>query len=137
MAVKIRLTRTGARNAAAFRVVAADSRSPRDGRFLEILGWYDPKLENANFDLKLDRIEYWQSQGAEVSNTIKSLLKQKKAGVGAATDVPVVEEEAAAEAPVEEVEAPVAEPEAEATESAEETEQAAETADEEEVKADA
>ena len=53
MAVKVRLTRTGARNDACFRLVAADSRSPRDGRFIEILGWYDPKKEGVNFDLKL------------------------------------------------------------------------------------
>jgi small subunit ribosomal protein S16 len=83
MSVKIRLTRTGARNAAAFRVVAADGRSPRDGRFIEILGWYDPKLAQANFDLKLDRIDYWMRQGAEISDTVKSLVKRKEADPGA------------------------------------------------------
>ena len=96
MSVKIRLTRTGARNAAAFRVVAADSRSPRDGRFLEILGWYDPKLENANFDVKLDRVEYWKGQGAEVSDTVKSLVKRKTAVADAVIEQPVVEEAPAA-----------------------------------------
>ncbi len=134
MAVKIRLTRTGARNAAAFRVVAADSRSPRDGRFLEILGWYDPKLENANCDLKLDRVAYWKSQGAEVSDTVKSLVKQKMARPEAAVEALV------AEASVEEEAAPVAEPEAKEVEPAAETEEAVEateTADEEEGKADA
>ncbi len=97
MAVKIRLTRTGAKNAAAFRVVAADSRSPRDGRFLEILGWYDPKLESSKCDLKLDRIEYWKSQGAEVSATVKSLVKQMADAPSAAPETPVAEEEAAEE----------------------------------------
>ena len=81
MAVKIRLTRTGARNDVCFRLVAADSRSPRDGRFIEILGWYDPKKEGVNFDLKLDRIDYWKSKGAQVSDTVKSLIKRAgKAG---------------------------------------------------------
>ena len=81
MAVKIRLTRTGARNRAAFRVVAADSRSPRDGRFLEILGWYDPKMEGTNFGLKLDRIEEWRGKGAQLSETVRSLVKRsRKAG---------------------------------------------------------
>jgi small subunit ribosomal protein S16 len=137
MAVKIRLTRTGARNAAAFRVVAADSRSPRDGRFLEILGWYDPKLESSKCDLKLDRIKHWKSQGAEVSDTVKSLLKQTMAAPDAALEAPVVEEAPAVEeAPVlEEVaeEVPVAEAEPEAAEEvAEATGEA-----EEEVKTDA
>jgi small subunit ribosomal protein S16 len=125
MAVKIRLTRTGARNAAAFRVVAADSRSPRDGRFLEILGWYDPKLESSKCDLKLDRIEHWKSQGAEVSDTVKSLVKQAMAAPDAAVEPPAVEEapvveEAAEEAPVAEAEPEVAEEVAEATQEAEE-----------------
>ena len=105
MSVKIRLTRTGARNAAAFRVVAADSRSPRDGRFLEILGWYDPKLESANCEVKLDRVEYWKSQGAIVSDTVKSLVKRQ------APDPEAVAEEAPLEEAV--VEAPEV-PEAEA-----------------------
>ncbi len=136
MAVKIRLTRTGARNAAAFRVVAADSRSPRDGRFLEILGWYDPKLENANCDLKLDRIEHWERQGAEISDTVKSLIKQKKA-----EPVSVVAEEPVAEAAPAEEEAPAAEAEAETAGEAEEMEavadDAVEAADKEDAKADA
>lgn len=76
MAVRVRLTRTGARNDNCFRVVAADARSPRDGQFIEILGWYDPKRSGTNFDLKLDRIEHWQAQGAEFSATVKSLVKR-------------------------------------------------------------
>ena len=110
MSVKIRLTRTGARNAAAFRVVAADSRSPRDGRFLEILGWYDPKLESDNCEVKLDRVEYWKSQGAEVSDTVKSLVKRQAPAPEA-----VAEEAPAEETVVEAPEAPAPE-EAEAAE---------------------
>jgi len=78
MAVKIRLTRTGARNRSAFRVVAADSRSPRDGRFLEILGWYDPNRDGTNFELKMDRVEAWRSKGAQVSDTVRSLVKRSR-----------------------------------------------------------
>ncbi len=107
MAVKIRLRRTGSRNAACFRVVATDARSPRDGRFIETLGWYDPKLKGVNFKLKLGRVEYWRSQGAEISDTVKSLLKRaRNAGM---TD-------AAVEPAAEPVAEPVAEPEAAADE---------------------
>ena len=88
MSVKIRLTRTGARNAAAFRVVAADSRSPRDGRFIEILGWYDPKLESNKCSLKRDRIDHWTGQGAILSDTVKSLLKKSKKNAGQAVPAP-------------------------------------------------
>lgn len=88
MAVKLRLTRTGARNAACYRVVAADERSPRDGRFLEILGWYDPKQDGKNYDIKLDRIDHWRGAGAQVSDTVRSLVRRARR----------VEREAAAEA---------------------------------------
>jgi small subunit ribosomal protein S16 len=84
MAVRIRLKRTGGTNDACYRVVAADSRSPRDGSFIEQLGWYDPKKQGINFELKLDRIEYWKNQGARLSDTVVSLVKKaKKAAVSA------------------------------------------------------
>ena len=104
MAVKIRLTRTGSRNDACYRVVAADTRSPRDGRNLENLGWYTPTREGQNFKLKLDRIDYWVGNGAQISDTVKSLIrKQRKLDAAA----PAVEEKPAVEA------APVAEEKAE------------------------
>ncbi len=78
MAVRIRLRRTGSRNDVCYRVVAADCRSPRDGSFLEQLGWYDPKRTGVNFELKLDRIEYWKNQGALLSDTVTSLVKKAK-----------------------------------------------------------
>lgn len=78
MSVKIRLTRTGAKNQSSFRVVAADTRSPRDGRFIEQLGWYDPNREGINFDLKLDRIDYWSGNGAEISDTVNSLVQKAR-----------------------------------------------------------
>lgn len=77
------MTRTGGGNDISFRVVATDCRSPRDGRFLENLGWYDPKRAGTNFDIKLDRIAYWQSQGAQASDTVKSLVRRAKRTAGA------------------------------------------------------
>lgn len=82
MAVKIRLRRTGAKNEVCYRVVAADSRSPRDGRFLELLGWYDPKRKSDNCKLNLERIDHWKSKGAQLSDTVRNLVdKAKKAAV--------------------------------------------------------
>ena len=79
MAVKIRMTRTGANKDICYRVIATDSRSPRDGKNLELLGWYDPKKTGTNFELKLDRIAHWTSKGALVSDTVKSLIKKAHA----------------------------------------------------------
>lgn len=76
MAVKIRLRRMGRSNAAAYRIVAADERSPRDGRFIETLGWYDPKIEGANFKLDLERAEHWKKNGAQFSDTVRSLIRK-------------------------------------------------------------
>ncbi len=76
MSVKIRLRRTGCNKCVSYRVVATDSRSARDGRFLEILGWYDPKRTGENYKLDMDRVAYWQGQGAEISETVASLLRK-------------------------------------------------------------
>jgi small subunit ribosomal protein S16 len=78
MAVKIRLRRTGCNNCVSYRVVAADGRSPRDGKFLEMLGWYDPKLEGENYKLDQERIDYWRSQGAQMSETVANLVRRGK-----------------------------------------------------------
>lgn len=80
MSVKIRMTRMGANRDISFRVVATDSRAPRDGKSLEILGWYDPKREGTNYSLKLDRIDYWKSKGAQISPTVASLVKKARRG---------------------------------------------------------
>ena len=124
MAVKIRLTRTGGKNHACFRVVACDSRSPRDGRFIEILGWYDPNLEGQNFELKLDKIEKWVGNGAQLSDTVASMVRRARRNQ-TTIDEPVEVPEA-----IEVVE--VTEPEVEATETTEEGEEpvAAEKAEE-------
>jgi small subunit ribosomal protein S16 len=70
------MRRVGAINDRSFRVVATDSRSPRDGTYLELLGWYDPEQKGVNFRLKLDRIEYWKQRGAQVSTTVRSLVRR-------------------------------------------------------------
>src|SRR5438309_10179534 len=78
MAVAIRLRREGALNRPYFKVVVADTRSPRDGKFIEIVGTYDPKKAGQNSTLKLDRIEHWISKGTQASDTERSLIKKTK-----------------------------------------------------------
>jgi small subunit ribosomal protein S16 len=78
MAVAIRLRREGALNRPYFKVVVTDTRSPRDGKFIEIVGTYDPKKSGQNSTLKLDRIEHWISKGAQPSDTVRSLIKKTK-----------------------------------------------------------
>jgi small subunit ribosomal protein S16 len=78
LSVKIRLARVGRRNVSRFRVVAIDSRTQRDGRFLEVLGTYNPQANPKQFTLKTERITYWIEKGAEVSETVHNLLKQDR-----------------------------------------------------------
>lgn len=73
--VKIRLTRTGAKKAPSYRIVVADSRYPRDGRFIEILGSYDPMAENAVV-LNNEKAKEWIAKGAQPTETVKALLKK-------------------------------------------------------------
>jgi len=77
MSVKIRLARHGAKKRPFYRIVVADSESPRDGRFLENVGTYNPLVEPAEVTLKNERISYWIGQGATPSDTVKSLLKKE------------------------------------------------------------
>lgn len=77
MSVKIRLTRRGTKKKPFYRIVAADIESPRDGRFLENLGTYDPMIEPAAVTLKEERIRYWLGEGAQLTTTVKSLLKKE------------------------------------------------------------
>ena len=78
MPVSIRLRREGAKNRPYYKVVVADSRSPRDGKFIEIIGTYDPKISGHNSSLKVERAEYWISKGAQPSDTVRSLIKENK-----------------------------------------------------------
>jgi len=77
MAVKMRLTRMGSRKKPYYRIVVADSVSPRDGKFIEIVGNYDPKKDPAEITLKEDRIKEWLSKGAEPTLTVSQLLGKK------------------------------------------------------------
>ena len=79
MATKIRLKRMGAKKAPFYRVVVADSRWPRDGRFIEEIGYYDPTKDPAVIKIDEEKANKWLSDGAEVSDTVKSLFK--KAGL--------------------------------------------------------
>lgn len=77
MAVKIRLARHGTKKRPFYRIVVADGRFPRDGRFLENVGTYNPMVEPNEVTLKKERIEYWIGQGAIPSDTVNSLLKKE------------------------------------------------------------
>jgi len=76
------MKRVGAKNSPYFRIVVADSRSPRDGKFIEEIGSYQPLKKGDNFILKLDRAQFWVSKGAQPSDTVASFIK--KAGKAAA-----------------------------------------------------
>lgn len=78
MPVKIRLTRVGRNKIAKYRVVAADSRAARDGRFIELLGSYDPTANPKKFEFKADRVAYWIGVGAQPTLTVKNLLDQDR-----------------------------------------------------------
>ncbi|MBI5800895.1 MAG: 30S ribosomal protein S16 [Verrucomicrobia bacterium] len=84
MPVKIRLKRVGARNSPAFRVVVADGRSPRDGKFIEEIGTYLPGKKDDNFKLDLERADYWVSKGAQPSDTVASFMKKLRRSAAAA-----------------------------------------------------
>jgi small subunit ribosomal protein S16 len=75
MAVKIRLARHGAKKKPFYRIVVADSENPRDGRFIETVGTYDPVQQPAAVDIKEERVKYWLSQGAKPTDTVRSLIK--------------------------------------------------------------
>ena len=128
MAVKMRLRRMGSRNAPFYRVVIQDGRRAPTGRFIETIGWYDPKQEGNNFSINLDRVEYWSSSGAQPSDTVASLIKKARSlpVTGAVSEDEVSEEaveaETAADGAVEEstVEAVEEAPDKEAGEESEE-----------------
>jgi small subunit ribosomal protein S16 len=77
LAVKLRLRRMGKKKQPIYKVVAADTRSPRDGKFLEALGLYNPLTDPHTLEIKEDRVLYWLDNGAQPTNTVKSLLRQK------------------------------------------------------------
>jgi small subunit ribosomal protein S16 len=78
MAVKIRLARHGAKKRPFYRIVVADQESRRDGRFIEIVGTYNPLKEPADVSLKKDRINYWLEKGAKPTDTVRNIIKREK-----------------------------------------------------------
>ena len=76
MAVKMRLRRMGAKKAPFYRVIVADSRSPRDGRFIEEVGYYNPLTEPAEIKIDAEKAKKWLNNGAQPTETVKSLLKK-------------------------------------------------------------
>ena len=77
MAVKLRLLRMGAKKAPFYRIVAADSRAPREGRFIELLGTYDPRTNPAKVTIKEEEVLKWLNNGAQPSDTVKNLLSKE------------------------------------------------------------
>jgi small subunit ribosomal protein S16 len=127
------MTRLGAKKRPFYRIVAADSRSPRDGRFIEQLGHYDPMKKPSDLKLDLERVDHWLSVGAQPSETVSSLIGKARA----AKDAPPVVEEAPVAAPVVEAAAEEAPAVEEAVEAAPEEEAAVEAAPEEEAAVEA
>lgn len=78
MAVKIRLKRIGAKKAPSYRVVVADSRFPRDGRFIEEIGFYNPLTEPSTFNVDGEKVKKWMENGAQPTDSVKALLKRFK-----------------------------------------------------------
>ena len=102
MAVRVRLTRVGSKKNAMWRVVVADQRSPRDGRFIEMIGHYNPHTHPSQIVIDRERLDHWISKGAEPSDTVRKLMRAPNSQ----PNTP------AAEAPAEEAAAPAAEAEA-------------------------
>ena len=78
MAVIIRLRRDGTKNSPYYRIVVADKHSPRDGKFLELIGTYDPKKKGDNSTVKLERVDHWVKLGERPSDTVRSIIKKAK-----------------------------------------------------------
>ncbi|MDP9037315.1 MAG: 30S ribosomal protein S16 [Myxococcota bacterium] len=92
MAVHIRLSRAGAKKRPFYRIIVADQRSPREGRFLENIGTYDPTRKPVHFTIEQERLDYWRGQGAQPSPTVNRLLKsQAKLASAAAVAAPPAE----------------------------------------------
>jgi small subunit ribosomal protein S16 len=78
------MKRVGTKNTPVYRIVVADNRSPRDGKFIEELGTYQPLQKGVNFTIKMERADYWLSKGAQPSDTVASFIKKAKRTAAAA-----------------------------------------------------
>jgi len=83
MAVAIRLRREGAKNSPYYKIVVADQRRARDGKFIEIIGTYDPRKEGENFSIQLDRADYWVGVGARPSQTVGNIMTKARKKIAA------------------------------------------------------
>ena len=104
MAVRVRLTRVGSKKNPIWRVVVADRRSPRDGRFIEAIGHYNPQTQPSTIVIDHERLDHWLALGAEPTNTVKKLMRAKdnpQAEPEPAAPVAVMEEATEAEAEAE------------------------------------
>lgn len=88
MAVAIRLRREGTKKRPFYRITVADQRMPRDGRFIELIGTYDPKQKGDNFKIDLDRADHWIKNGARPSETVNSIIKKARKIVKKAESAP-------------------------------------------------
>ena len=115
MAVRVRLTRVGSKKNPIWRVVVADQRSPRDGRFIETIGHYNPQTEPSTIRIDEERLQHWLARGAQPSGSVKQLVKAYSKSGGAAAVAAPAEPAPAEPAPEEPAsdEAPAAESEAE------------------------
>lgn len=84
------MKRVGAKNSPVYRIVVADGRSPRDGKFIEEIGTYQPLKREGNFTLDLERAKYWVSKGAEPSDTVASFIKKADKAAAAAAVPPII-----------------------------------------------
>ena len=84
------MKRVGAKNSPVYRIVVADGRSPRDGKFIEEIGTYQPLRKEGNFTLDLERAKYWVSKGAEPSDTVASFIKKANKAAAAAAVPPII-----------------------------------------------
>jgi small subunit ribosomal protein S16 len=85
MSVRVRLTRVGSKKNPIWRVVVSDQRSPRDGRFIETIGHYNPQTEPSTIVIDRERLEHWLARGAQPTNTVKQLVKAHSKGVAGGT----------------------------------------------------
>ena len=81
MPIRIRLTRRGAKKKPFYRIVVASSEAPRDGRFIEILGTYNPLVDPAIVTIKAERLQYWVQQGAKPTDTVRSLIRKQNISI--------------------------------------------------------
>jgi small subunit ribosomal protein S16 len=88
MSVSIRLRREGTKNRPYYRVVVADKRSPRDGKFIELIGSYDPRTAENAFSIDLSRVDHWVKNGAKPSATVASMILKARKKVPAVAEVP-------------------------------------------------